>query len=113
MDWLAKKLSPVLLAMAVLLGMAGNASAQQIFGSIYGTVTDQTGGAVANAKVTISDINKGTKFEVTTNESGNYTRGQLIPGSYKVQVESAWLPERCFECHHGQRRPGRRALMHR
>jgi hypothetical protein len=77
-----------LAAAVLLLCLSGTASAQQVFGSIYGTVTDKTGGAVANAKVTISDVNKGTKFEVTTNESGNYTKGQLIPGTYKVQVEA-------------------------
>jgi len=64
-------------------------SAQQIFGRIFGTVTDATGGAVPNAKVTITDQNKGTTSDVTTNESGNYEKGQLIPGTYSVSVEAA------------------------
>ena len=34
--------------------------AQQVFGSIFGTVTDPGGAAVAGAKVTIADLNKGT-----------------------------------------------------
>src|ERR1700751_5614260 len=72
-----------------LLLLAGQAYAQQVFGSIYGTVTDPTGSAVNNAKVTIADVGKGTTFEVNTNESGNYTKGQLIPGTYKVTVEAA------------------------
>ncbi len=42
-----------------------------------------------NAKVTIVDQNKGTTFETQTNETGNYTKGQLIPGSYTVTVEGA------------------------
>jgi hypothetical protein len=62
--------------------------AQQVFGSIYGTVTDASGAAVANAKVTISDASKGTKFEVTTDANGNYNKGQLIPDNYKVQIEA-------------------------
>ncbi len=65
-----------------------NASAQQVFGSIVGTVTDPSGAAVDNAKVTITDMEKGTKFEVATNESGNYTKGQLIPGQYQVSIEA-------------------------
>lgn len=63
-------------------------SAQQVFGSIVGTVTDPSGGAVIGAKVSITDLAKGTKSEVTTNESGNYTKGQLIPGDYQVTIEA-------------------------
>ncbi len=82
--WLA-----VLAAALLLVGLAGSGIAQQVFGGIVGTVTDKTGAAVPNAKVSITDVNKNTKFEVTTNESGNYTKGQLIPGIYKVEVEVA------------------------
>jgi hypothetical protein len=72
-----------------VLMLSPGLSAQQVFGSIYGTVTDASGGAIANATVTITDTGKGTVSKVTTNESGNYTKGQLIPGSYQIQIESA------------------------
>ena len=49
------------------------ASAQAVFGSIFGTVTDPSGAAVPNAKVTVTDVAKGTTDEATTNESGNYS----------------------------------------
>src|SRR5690349_2443289 len=62
---------------------------QQVFGSIYGTVTDATGATVPNAKVTITDQEKGTQFEATTNESGNYTKDRLIPGVYTVEIEGS------------------------
>lgn len=62
--------------------------AQQVFGSIFGTVTDPSGSAVNNAKVTIADVTKGTSSEVTTNESGQYTKGQLIPDTYTVTIEA-------------------------
>ncbi len=61
--------------------------AQTVYGSITGTVMDASGGGVANAKVTITDQDKNTRSEVTTNESGNYAKGQLIPGTYRVEVE--------------------------
>ncbi len=64
------------------------AFAQQVFGSIFGTVTDASGAAVANAKVTITDASKGTKFEVTTDANGNYNKGQLVPDPYKVLIEA-------------------------
>jgi hypothetical protein len=62
---------------------------QQVYGSIYGTVTDPSGGGVPNAKVTITDQSKGARYEVTTNETGNYSKDRLIPGLYTVQVEGA------------------------
>lgn len=65
------------------------APAQQVFGRIFGTVIDSSGAAVANAKITITDVNKGTKFEVTTDTSGNYSKGQLIPDTYRVAIESS------------------------
>jgi hypothetical protein len=62
--------------------------AQQVFGSIFGTVTDPGGAVVASAKVTITDLNKGTKFETTTDSAGNYNKGQLVPDTYTVSIES-------------------------
>ena len=50
------------LAMALLIGTAIG-HAQQVFGNIYGTVTDQSGGGVPNGKVTITDQDRGSKFE--------------------------------------------------
>ncbi|MGI8742673.1 MAG: carboxypeptidase regulatory-like domain-containing protein [Bryobacteraceae bacterium] len=77
----------ILIALFALC-LAGNcAFGQQVFGSIFGTVTDASGAAVPNAKVTITDQNKGTKSEVMSNESGNYSKGQLIPGVYTVEGE--------------------------
>lgn len=73
----------------LLLSFSGAASAQQVFGSIIGTVTDPSGSAVANAKVTITDVTKGTSSSVTTNDSGQYSKGQLIPDQYKVTIEAA------------------------
>lgn len=76
--------------LAVILTFASGvaANAQQVFGNIYGTITDATGGAVAGAKVTITDTAKGTQFVVNSDASGNYAKGQLIPDPYTVQVES-------------------------
>ena len=71
-----------------LFGFSTTLSAQQVFGSIFGTVTDPSGAAVNGAKVTITETSKGTSSEVTSNESGNYTKGQLIPGTYQVSIEA-------------------------
>jgi hypothetical protein len=63
-------------------------SAQAVYGSILGTVTDTQGAAVPGAKVTVTSVNKGTSDETTTNESGNYSVTHLIPDTYKVRIES-------------------------
>ncbi|MBV9266535.1 MAG: TonB-dependent receptor, partial [Acidobacteriaceae bacterium] len=83
------KVSAFFLSAFALLWLATNAAnAQQVFGSIYGTITDPSGSAVSNAKVTVTDVSKGTSFDVTTNESGIYQKGQLIPDQYTVTVEA-------------------------
>jgi hypothetical protein len=79
----------VCLAVVLAIVFTTPTFAQQVFGSIFGTITDASGAAVANAKVTITDASKGTKFEVTTDSSGNYNKGQLIPDPYKVEIEAA------------------------
>ncbi len=78
----------VSLAIVLALAFSTPTFGQQVFGSIYGTVTDASGAAVANAKVTITDVNKGTKAEVTTDTNGNYNKGQLIPDTYKLTIEA-------------------------
>ncbi|HXG31871.1 MAG TPA: TonB-dependent receptor [Bryobacteraceae bacterium] len=67
----------------------GTSYAQAVYGSIFGTVTDPTGGVVPNARITIIDMDKNIKFETTTNAAGNYSRSQLVPGRYQVEVEAA------------------------
>ena len=76
------------LTFALLFFSASTATAQQVFGSIYGTVTDPSGSPVNNAKVTVTDVTKGTSFEVNTNDSGIYTKTNLIPDQYTVSIEA-------------------------
>ncbi len=62
------------------------ATAQSVYGSIFGTVSDKTGAAVAGATVTIKDEAKGTVVTVTSNGSGDYTVPHLIPDVYDLKV---------------------------
>src|SRR5260370_38992017 len=75
--------------MALEIMFAANADyGQQVFGSIYGTVTDAKGGVVPNAKVVITNVSKGTVTEIASDSDGNYKKGQLIPDTYKVTIEA-------------------------
>ena len=65
----------LLLAGLALLGVAhpaGRMLGQAVYGSIIGTVTDSSGAAVPNAKVTITNVDKGVSVTTASNESGNY-----------------------------------------
>jgi hypothetical protein len=74
-----------LVALAII---AVSASAQSIYGSIRGLVTDPSSAIVANAKVTLT--NEGTSIErtATTNTTGEYVFSQVTPGTYSVDVET-------------------------
>ncbi|HEX4231310.1 MAG TPA: TonB-dependent receptor [Bryobacteraceae bacterium] len=60
---------------------------QGVYGSIAGTVQDSSGGAIPDAKVTITNIGQGVSVTATTNRSGNYEQTHLINGTYRVQIE--------------------------
>jgi len=65
------------------------ASGQAVYGSIFGTITDPSGAAVAGAKVTVTSAAKGTSVETTTNTDGNYSVTHLIPDVYNIRAEGA------------------------
>lgn len=85
---MSKKLSALsvtaLIASVFCLPVAG----QVTTGTILGTVRDSSGAPVAAAKVTITDINKGTVTSYATDQTGTYNAPFLIPGTYKVVVEA-------------------------
>jgi hypothetical protein len=77
----------LLIAGVTMLCCAG-ATAQQVYGTINGTVTDTSGAAIPGGIITITETTKGVVFTNKTNASGFYTQGQLIPGSYTVAIEA-------------------------
>src|SRR6266849_2873506 len=78
-----------LLSFLLLAASAGHLHAQAVFGNIVGTVIDESGAVIPNARVTITDANKGTVLTADTNDSGNFTQTQLTPGTYRVAVEKS------------------------
>lgn len=57
-------------------------------GRITGTITDQTGGLMAGATVTVVDVERGDTRTVTTGDSGEYNAPNLLPGAYTVRAEA-------------------------
>ena len=82
------RLGWILVGCLAFLLSSTTASGQAVYGNIIGTVTDPQGNAVAGAKVTVTSTTKGTVFEGTTNDSGNYTITHLIPDTYSLKMEA-------------------------
>jgi hypothetical protein len=63
--------------------------AQQVAGSITGTVVDPTGSALPKASVTVRDADRGTIWKTQTNNDGIYEFPQITVGNIEVRVEAA------------------------
>jgi len=62
--------------------------AQRDLSTLAGTVTDSSGGVVANAKVTVTEAGTGQVYEMTTNAQGEFVRPALKPSTYTINVEA-------------------------
>ena len=61
---------------------------QGSYGRILGAVTDQTGGVIAGATVTVLDVDRGISRTLTTDDAGEYNAPNLVPGKYTVRAEA-------------------------
>ena len=65
------------------------ASAQTFRGTILGTVTDTSGAAILNAKVTAHNVDTGVDRSTDTTADGGYLIPELPVGTYDVTIELA------------------------
>jgi hypothetical protein len=81
-------LFPLVLSTLLLVFFACSGFAQTTVGtgSIVGTIVDPSGAVVDAAKVAITNVATGHVINLTTNSSGAYNSGALIPGIYKVRA---------------------------
>ncbi|MGB8536014.1 MAG: TonB-dependent receptor [Acidobacteriaceae bacterium] len=79
-------LSSVLLLLFGMFSAMQPAHAQAVYGSIFGTVTDNTGAVIPNATITVTDTAKGTQVTVQTGVGGDYRVQHLIPDTYRVDA---------------------------
>lgn len=81
-------LTRLFLAMAALAMFSSFTIAQEITGTISGTVRDSAGAAVPGATVVITDADKNTVVRtVTSNDEGVFTAPLLQPGKYSLTFE--------------------------
>ena len=76
------------LSLVALLLLLPAARAQLYTGSVTGVVTDPSGAAVASAKVSLVDQDKGYSFNATTDSEGRYLLRSIPPGTYRITVEA-------------------------
>src|SRR5690349_12659577 len=77
----------ILLTISLLTGFeAPMASAQVLYGSIVGTVTDQANAVVPKATVTVRNTAIGLTRTVDTDDAGYYSIPSLPEGSYDLSV---------------------------
>jgi hypothetical protein len=74
--------------LAYVIGVSQQIEAEAVYGGIGGVVTDPAGEALANADVTIRDLDRNIAFTTGVNENGNFGQ-RHIAGRYQVEVEAS------------------------
>ena len=74
-------------SLGLVLAVAGLAPAQYTTATLSGGVTDPSGGAVTDAKVTVQNLETGLQRDAQTGVSGAFTFTALPVGKYQLTVE--------------------------
>ena len=79
----------LILLWALAAGIVVSLLAQDITGTIEGSILDATGAAVPNAKVTITSTDRNQVVRtITTDLSGNYSAPLIPIGTYAIKIEA-------------------------
>src|SRR5215207_9315045 len=88
MSYLKRSLLRSVVAVFACLLLAAPTAAQVTTADITGRVLDQNGAAVANATVTVRNLGTGQERTVQSDQHGNYTLAELLPGTYDITAEA-------------------------
>ena len=72
----------------VLLLSALAANGQEVSASLTGVVTDPSGATIANASVTVTNLDRGGVWPAATNEAGIYFYPRIPAGRYELKIEA-------------------------
>ena len=70
----------------LVLGFASLAPAQSLYGSLVGTVTDESGATLPHAAVTATQTETNLSRSTLTSDAGGYNLPNLLPGKYRLTV---------------------------
>ncbi len=83
------KSSRILGLVAVCTALLPNLSAQSIYATLTGVVSDPSQALIAGATVKLRDSQSGSLRDTVTNKEGYYTFASVPVGSYELTVEAA------------------------
>ncbi|HEY3381339.1 MAG TPA: TonB-dependent receptor [Vicinamibacterales bacterium] len=79
----------VCVIVAIWIAMPSSAATQSAATRITGTVTDESGGAVVGARITLVDERGAVRAHAVSDASGTFLLSRVASGKYVVQIESA------------------------
>lgn len=79
----------LVILMAAVAGLPPSVEAQVLYGSLVGTIEDQTGAVVPQAPVSIVNTETGFRREGSSGERGDYLFPDIPAGTYEVKVTAA------------------------
>src|SRR5271165_7689648 len=62
---------------------------QAFYGSVVGTITDQSGASLRGANVSLTNVGTGERHQTQSGAGGDYQFLNLVPGVYRVEVEQS------------------------
>jgi hypothetical protein len=77
----------LLVSLALAVSSSVYLYGQSTYGSIAGSVTDNSGAAVTDAKVTLTNLGTSEKRTESSGSDGLFTFVNLFPGQYRIDVE--------------------------
>jgi hypothetical protein len=71
-----------------LLAFCSSLFGQGLTGQISGSVTDPSGGAVANSAVQLTNMQTSQTRSTNTDAGGRFVFTELLPGNYSISIEN-------------------------
>src|SRR6202048_822660 len=84
---ISRRAFSLLLSLLVAFSTCIFVQGQSTYGSITGFVTDPSGAAIGDARVTLTNLGTAEKRLQPTGSDGLYSFVNLIPGNYRIEVE--------------------------
>ncbi len=87
--FLRSKAHAFVFALSAVLLFAGSAFSQSGTASVSGTVSDQAGGVLPGATVTLTNAETGFNRSTVTSSTGRFSFASIPPATYRIEVENA------------------------